>query len=280
MPFSRRTFLWLPLAASATVFAQSIAHPGWRGNAIAPEAWWKHAAFVRFPASTTFAQATEAMQAMSEAGADSLILPDPQPTPGAAIAGTAMPFDARFGTEDDLDALLREASARHMHVVFQMPLLQLAGNRGKVRFWMSRGIAGFDVGEVRAAELDTLQLLRDLVKAFPGQRVLLASTPEVPFASGMAARRSAGQGSITLQLTSLTNPEIPGASANQVLPQAIELTAAECSTGPKFPPDAVPIVPASLLTDDVGRQALRRLLSSHRPAPRHAAARRGRRRPE
>ena len=150
---------------------QTLAHPGWRGNGITPQAWWKHASFVRMSPDTTFAEAAHTLDAMSEAGVDSMILPDLQPA-----ADSTMPFQERFGTEEDLDALLREASARHVHVLIAVPVARLSAGGAEVRFWMSRGIAGMDAGSVSAGDVSVLRGVRSAMTQFPGDRILLAHT--------------------------------------------------------------------------------------------------------
>ncbi len=237
MIYSRRCFAALTLATAAR--AQTLAHPGWRGNGIAAEAWWKHTAIVRLPPETTFAQAGAAMDAMSQAGMDTLLLPDLQPAPGAAL-----PFDERFGSEDDLDALLGEASARRMHVLLSAPLLRLGGNSGEVRFWLTRGIAGFDVGPVRPADADTLYLLRGAMDRFPVQRLLL-----VPGVN--AWRRIQG------------GPTLPVVSPGTVLsgtPQVVDL-----GSGPlpsNLPGSVIPMLDAASIEADAGREQVRRLLAA------------------
>lgn len=248
----RRVCLALFLAQSVAG-AQTLAHPGWRGNGIASEAWWKHAAFVRFDADTTFAKAAESIDVISAAGADSLILPDPMPT-GAAqpdAAGTTHPFDAKFGDEQDLDALLREASARRMHVLLRADLLRLARNAGELRFWMSRGIAGFDLGDVTPAQQDTLQLLRDAMDRFPGRRILLAHVPP----TGHRDRR--GRDAVTLHLL------LPGetAAGQGGAPVAIDLHTADAFKVP-LPADTAAVVDASLLTSETARENLRQALAA------------------
>ncbi len=220
--------------------AQSLSHPGWRGNGIAAEAWWKHATFVRVGPEATFAQAAQTLDAMSQVGADSLILPDLQP-------GATLPFDAKFGTEDDLDALLREASARRMHVLLRVPLLRIGNNSGELRFWMSRGIAGLDVGDVRPADMDTLSLLRGAMDRFPGRRVLLA---RVPGESAASSRDDP----VTLHLVS---PGDAGTGKPGVL-NAVEITAA--GTTP-LPPGSVAVFDASLIESEAGRESVRHALS-------------------
>lgn len=255
----RRVCLALFLCA-AVAGAQTLAHPGWRGNGIASEAWWKHAAFVRFPADTTFAKAADSLDAISAAGADSLILPDLLPTGSAQLdaEGTTHPFDAKFGDEQALDALLREASARRMHVLLGTDLLRLAGNAGELRFWMSRGVAGFDLREVTPAQGDTLQLLRGAMDRFPGRRILLAHVPE------NGNERPRRQDAVTLHLLS------PGeAAAGQGgAPIAMEVHTADTLEVP-LPANIAVVVDAALLTDETARENLRQALAargrSHSP---------------
>ncbi len=252
---SRRLYsLWFALLLCGhTSGAQTLAHPGWRGNGIASEAWWKHGAFVRFPAETTFTQAAEAMDAMSQAGADSIILPDLQP-PGSAQANAdsvTQPFDGKFGSEDDLDALLREASARRMHVLLRADLLRLAGNQGELRFWMSRGISGFDLGTLTSAQLDTLQLLHNVMDRFPGRRILLAHVPE----SSKPVRGR--QDPVTLHL--LSTQEF--LSHQGTLQTAVEVQTADTLTT-QLPPNAAFVLDSGLLADEATREAVRRTIAA------------------
>ena len=99
------------------------------------------------------------------------------------------PFDPRFGSEDDLDALLREASARRMHVLVSIPVARLSAGDGEVRFWMSRGIAGLDVGTVSTGDLAVLRGVRSAMTRFPGERALIAHAPLDPAAVKDTMRR-------------------------------------------------------------------------------------------
>ena len=171
-PFSptRRAFMLQLLAASAG--AQMLSRPGWRGTGLTPEAWWQHAILVRLPAATTFATANAMLDAVIEVGADSILLPDPAPA-----TGSPMPFAEHFGTEEDLDALLRETTARRMHVLFTASVSRLAANPAEVRFWMNRGIGGFDAGTITAVDTGSLSLLRASLHRSAGQRVVMAKLP-------------------------------------------------------------------------------------------------------
>lgn len=236
--------------------AQTLAHPGWRGNGIAPEAWWRHGAFVRFPADTTFAQVTASLNRMSEAGADSAILPDLQTGPVDAATSAALPFQSRFGTEDDLDTLLREASARRMHVLVQAGVLRLSASADELRFWMSRGIAGFDLGDVRPADQDSLGLLQGATERFSGKRVLLARMPD----EAGAARRSAAMHDTTL--LHLEGMSHPGVTPD---PRAVALEIHSAADLTSLPPHAALVVDAALLAEDDTRALLRRTLTASQP---------------
>ncbi|MGI4853595.1 MAG: hypothetical protein ACRYF4_06050 [Janthinobacterium lividum] len=255
----RRAYLVLLLCCSIAG-AQTLAHPGWHGNGIASEAWWKHAAFVRFDADTTFTKAAESMDAISAAGADSLILPDMLPTGLAQpdAAGATRPFDSKFGDEQDLDTLLREASARRMHVVLHADLLRLAGNAGELRFWMSRGIAGFDLGDVTPAQTDTLQLLRGAMDHFPGRRILLAHVPEI------SNKRLRGQDAVTLHLLS----QQESAAGRGPASVAIEIHTADALKSP-LPANTAVVINATLLQSETVCEDLRQALAarghSHSP---------------
>ena len=90
MKQTRRTFL--TVLTPAVLAAQTLAHPGWRGNGIATERWWQHAAIVQLPPETTFSQAMTALDTVTAAGADTVLLPDLQPEPNGSA-----PFAERFG---------------------------------------------------------------------------------------------------------------------------------------------------------------------------------------
>ncbi len=230
--------------------AQTLAHPGWRGNGIASQAWWKHTAFIRFGEDTTFTKVSESMDVMSEAGADSMILPDLQPAASVPSnnKGMTLPFDSKFGTEDDLDALLREASSRRMHVLLRVDLLRLAGNSGELRFWMSRGIAGLDVGAVTPAQMDTLRLLRGAMDRFPGRRILLAETP------AQGASQRGAQDPVTLHMVSANQ-----VTASSNLPQVMEVHSAD-SLRTELPPNTALVVDMDLLQGGLARESLRTTL--------------------
>ena len=248
----RRSLLCLLLLVPATLPAQELAHPGWRGNAIAPQLWWKHARFVEFDPQDTLAGITKSLDLVSGVGADSILLP----AIGSAGAGTS-PIDPRFGTENDLETLLSEAGARHMHVILQASLSSLTGSSGTaaVRFWMNNGIAGFDLGTIAddAQTHASLAQLHSQIAAFPGSRILMGTVASV-----------AKGGSDPLAIH-IVRPGVSSAPASGVT--AVEVSA----PGPQKDAlaDALtllfatgqPILDAHMLTDTTAMKALREVLA-------------------
>ena len=170
--------LWLMLAiciGDGLAGAQQMAHPGWRGNGISNAVWWREAIFVRVKTGSKLAALTPLLDRMVGASADALILP-----PLQKQGGDPASIDASLGTAEELDALLREASAKRIHVLVTLPFATLGPDvdraAGIVRFWLSRGVAGVDLGAVEdsPAALAELRTLRSVTDHFTGQRVLLA----------------------------------------------------------------------------------------------------------
>ncbi|MEK6396960.1 MAG: hypothetical protein V4734_02645 [Terriglobus sp.] len=283
---SRRQFVVGSLLLSVAAHGQELAHAGWRGNNIAPEVWWQHASMIRCAPDVTFADVTKMLDHVSDVGADSIILPDLQPT-------ATQPYAERFGTEDELDALLREASARRMHVLLRMPIQRAINTPGEVRFWMSRGIAGLDLGTLSAGDMDAARSLRASLDHFPGRRILLARTTDAAVPVDASAKRKRGavaSDPITLHILSpedaasgvrrvgevnaveiaaLPESEAAATSATEDLPGALQYLR---SFFPLLLASGAPILDSRLLVSDASRDALKQVLA-FRSA--HAAIRNG-----
>ncbi len=259
---------------SAIASAQQLAHPGWRGNNITPEAWWRHTTPIRLPADATFAQAAAALDPISAVPADSLILPDLAPPDQSP-----QPFAERFGTEDQLDTLLREASARHMHVLLQAPLARLAAHPGEVRFWMNRGIAGFDLGTITAADTASLQTLRSTLDHFPGQRILLARQQGNIASDNKSGTRGglplffritsgeATQGASSLQFVEATAKPEAAAKLEPAPASADQNTAQLHSFLPLLLAPGQPIFDSRIIFTYAGRSGLQQILQARNAHP-------------
>jgi len=271
---SRRQFVAGLLLVAANARAQQLAHAGWRGNGIAPEVWWQHASMIRCAQDVTFADAVKMLDRMSDVGADSILLPDLEPT-------AKQPFAERFGTEEELDTLLREMSARRMHLLLHIPLQRAISNAGEVRFWMSRGVAGLDMGTLGAGDMDAARQLRASLDHYPGHRILLARTAgqEAQAVTSSARKRgSASSDPITLHILS---PQDTGSGirhAGEV--NAVEIAAMpvgdeKADAAVTFPANVpyvrslfplllasgAPILDSHLLTSDVARTSVQQVLA-------------------
>ncbi|WP_156785133.1 hypothetical protein [Terriglobus roseus] len=273
---SRREFVVGSLLVATGARAQQLAHAGWRGNGITPEVWWLHASMIRCAKDVTFADAAKMLDSMSDVGADSILLPDLEPT-------AKQPFAERFGTEEELDALLREMSARRMHLLLHIPLQRAASNAGEVRFWMSRGVAGIDLGTLGAGDMDAARQLRASLDHYPGHRILLARTAgqEAQAVTSAARRRGAASGDpITLHILSPQDTESGIRHPGEV--NAVEIPAmpvgdekADAAAAANFPAavpyvrslfplllaSGSPILDSRLLTSDMARKSVQQVLA-------------------
>lgn len=282
---SRRQFVVGSLLVSVGARAQELAHAGWRGNNIAPEVWWQHASMIRCAPDVTFADVAKMLDHVSDVGADSIILPDLQPT-------ATQPYAERFGTEEELDALVREVSARRMHLLLRMPIQRAINTPGEVRFWMSRGVAGLDLGTLGSGDMDAARSLRETLDHFPGRRILLARTTDAAVPVDASAKRKRGvvadpitlhilspedaasgvrrAGEVTaVEIAALPESDVVAKSAAEDLPGALPHLR---SFFPLLLASGAPILDSRLLGSDAGRDALKQVLA-FRSA--HAAIRNG-----
>jgi hypothetical protein len=280
---TRRQFVVGSLLVAAGARAQELAHAGWRGNNIAPEVWWQHSSMIRCAPDVTFTDVAKMLDHVSDVGADSIVLPDLQPI-------TTQPYAEKFGTEDELDALLREVSARRMHVLLTMPIQRAIKTPGEVRFWMSRGVAGLDLGTLVAGDMDAAQQLRASLDHYPGRRILLARTADAAIPVTVGSKRHAAADPITLHILSPEDAASGVRRAGEV--NAVEIaalpmkeekpsTAADDLPGevpylrslfPLLLASGAPILDSRLLASDASRGAVKQVLA-FRSA--HAAIRNG-----
>ena len=123
------------MVATLAVEAQTLAHPGWRGNGVTTDPWWKHAVIYEiYPRSFQDSDGdgigdlkgiTQRLDYLQTLGVDAIwltpIFPSPQKDFGYDISDYTA-IDPQYGTMDDFDELMREASRRGIRVIMDLVL--------------------------------------------------------------------------------------------------------------------------------------------------------------
>ena len=169
--------LSLTAALATTTHAQTLARPGWVGNGINTDVWWKNAIVYEVnplnfnPTGGSglhgIAQRLEYIQSL---GADVILLTTIQPD-----AAHAQSIDPAYGTLDDLDDLIHESSRHNIRIMLDLdPNIPSADLPNVARFWLNRGIAGFHVSGTTPEARAQAAELRKATNTYMGQRILIA----------------------------------------------------------------------------------------------------------
>jgi hypothetical protein len=164
--------------------AQVLARPGWEGSGITTDVWWKHP--VVYEVNPINFSPTEGsglhgvaqhLDYIHSLGADALLLTTLQPDPEHAQS-----LDPAYGTLDDLDDLIHEASRRDIRVMLDLdPHIPVADLPNVARFWLNRGIAGFHVTGATPEAHAQATALRKVTGSYLGQRILIGDVdPTLP----------------------------------------------------------------------------------------------------
>jgi len=125
----------LALCFLGTSVAQTLARPNWAGSGLTTEPWWKHAVFYEiYPRSFQdtngdgigdLAGITQHLDYLQSLGIDAIwltpIYPSPQVDFGYDVSDYTA-IDPQYGTMDDFDHLVQEASRRHIRILMDMVL--------------------------------------------------------------------------------------------------------------------------------------------------------------
>jgi hypothetical protein len=182
--------------------AQVLARPGWAGSGITSDLWWSNAVFYQIdPLSFQDSNGdgfgdlkgiADRLDYLQELGVDAIVLSPLTPhavAPGAASPSGAQVFDPAYGSNEDFDTLVQQASARKIRVVVDLPLSgaqPIDSLLGVTRFWLSRGVAGLrlvrDAGDLTSgvAPLTPYQVgerireIKRIAASYAGQRILVS----------------------------------------------------------------------------------------------------------
>ena len=201
MPTDRR-LLSLCLAYTCllapNVPAQTLARPGWAGSGINTIVWWKHAIVyqvnpINFNPPTDkdtgsgLHGVAEHLDYIHSLGADAILLTVIQPD-----AAHAQSIDPAYGSLDDLDDLIHEASRHNIRILLDLdPHIPAADIPNVARFWLNRGIAGFHViGAAPEAHAQATEL-RKATSTYLGQRILIGDVdPSLSSSPQQRARKA------------------------------------------------------------------------------------------
>lgn len=188
------------------VHAQMLARPGWTAASTSASSQWSRHSIVYETAPNAFADATGAgnlkgltqhLDYLQSLGVDAVLLTRIQPATGDA--SRLAQVDPAYGTADDLDDLVHQASRINLRVLMDLEQRPTTADTLAVaRFWLNHGIAGFRlipaaqsgplIGAALAARNEAFHAqvadLRKLVASFMGQRIVIAPaaapSPDAP----------------------------------------------------------------------------------------------------
>lgn len=186
--FAGAVFVVSLVAASG----QTLAHKGWVGSGITVEPWWAGAVLYQIdPVSFQDSKGdgfgdlqgiTQRLDYVQSLGVDAIVLSPFQLQRDFGRNSRGPAFDPKYGTEEDLDHVIQEASRRKIRIFVDLPVTPDRSTPELVnvaRFWLSRGIAGLrltpgprSTAMTPAQIVDRLRELRKLAATFAGQRVL------------------------------------------------------------------------------------------------------------
>jgi hypothetical protein len=181
-----RQFFTLLLACILVTHApsQTLARPGWVGSGMNTDVWWKHPIVYQVnpinfspTGGSGLHGVAQRLDYIQSLGVDALLLTPIQPD-----ATHAQSIDPAFGTLDDLDDLIHDASSHKIRVLLDLdPHIPPADLPNVARFWLNRGIAGFHVSGFTPEAHAQATELRKAISTYLGQRILIGDVdPTLP----------------------------------------------------------------------------------------------------
>ena len=138
--------------------AQMLAHPGWRGNGITHQPWWKSAVVYRAAASEMAAGDDAALDARMDA---------------IRALGVDAVWVFQAADVQALEPVLQRAGARRLRVMVDLDREVTSGDASvleRLNFWLVRGVAGLYSEVAWPAPMQAR--MRATARRFAGERVL------------------------------------------------------------------------------------------------------------
>jgi hypothetical protein len=181
----RRLFaLLLACALYPAAPAQTLARPGWVGSGMTSDLWWQRAVIYQVDprnfnpsGGTPLHGLAQRLDYLRSLGVDALLLTPIQPD-----SSHAQSIDPTYGTIDDLDDLIHQASRHNIRVLLDLyPQIPEADVPNVARFWLNHGIAGFHVIGTSDVSHAQAAALHRSTGSYLGQRVVIADVdPTLP----------------------------------------------------------------------------------------------------
>ena len=168
---------WLGWTGAALLLAmpcadgQTLAKRGWVGSGLTVDSWWNGALLYQIdPVSFQDTKGdgfgdlkgiVQRLDYLQGLGVDAIVLSPFQLQPDFGHGTAGPPFDAKYGSEEDLDKLVQETSARRMRLFVDLPLSNAHSTADSVnaaRFWLSRGMTGLRLIADKGDALTAAQL--------------------------------------------------------------------------------------------------------------------------
>ncbi len=184
----------LPVASRA----QTLARPGWAGSGMKVAQWWRNSVIVEVSpggaeAGSVLGHTRLQLGDLQTLGTDAILLRGLD-TGAAGKAGEPQ-LAGNYGTMDEFDQLMREASGRRMRLMVELPAgLTGAPLLGDARFWLNRGVSGLALPTEASGSDETVRALRGVLHGYVGERVLAAEAAMGGAAAGGATGARAGSG--------------------------------------------------------------------------------------
>lgn len=164
--------------------AQTLARPGWAGSGMKVAQWWRNSVIVEVsPESagdrTVLSHTRLQLGDLQTLGTDAVLLRGIDVGVPAGSNGADPQLAANYGTLDDFDQLMREASGRRIRLMVELPTT-LVGNAllADARFWLNRGVSGLYLQGDAGRSDDQVRALRGVLRGYVGDRVLAGGVEE------------------------------------------------------------------------------------------------------
>ena len=176
------------LMVSHNVRAQTLARPGWAGSGMKVTQWWRNSVIVEVSPEgagegTVLSHTRLQLGDLQTLGTDAILLRGVDV--GAAGSRPEPQIASSYGTMEEFDELMREASGRRMRLLVELPSsLSGDGLLADARFWLNRGVSGVYLQGEASRSPEVMRALRGVVRGYVGNRVLAGDAVE---AAGAAA---------------------------------------------------------------------------------------------